>query len=125
MSLSDLTNKCFIEVSNINHISIIEKAKKEYDVKNIMILFFHYNKQNITADHLLIKEIENKTNMYINFIDISNLYNEKIKIINTLNLYTNNNLDYKNIRHNVELKHLIENIKDQITQYKQILEYKG
>jgi len=123
MSLSSLANNCFIEISSLNDIKKIEKAKQEYKSENIMILFFHYNKDNILADHNLIKEIECKTNMYVNFIDISKVYVEHINIINLLDLYSNKNM--KHIRFNVELKNIIENIKDQIVQYKQILEYKG
>jgi hypothetical protein len=123
MSLSSLANNCFIEISSLNDIKKIEKAKQEYKSENIMILFFHYNKDNILADHNLIKEIECKTNMYVNFIDISKVYVEHINIINLLDLYSNK--DMKHIRFNVELKNIIENIKDQIVQYKQILEYKG
>ena len=125
MSLSSLANNCFIEVTSLNDIQKIEKAKKEYKSENILILFFHYNKSNVLADHNLIKEIEYKTNMYVNFIDISKLYIEHINVINLLDLYSNHNENMKQIRSNVELKNIIENIKDQIVQYKQILEYKG
>lgn len=125
MCLSNLVNKCFIEVKSKDDISLIEKAKKEYKLNNICILFFHYNKDNIISDYETIKYLENKSKMHVNYIDISDLYNQKIKIIKMLNLYVDNSTDHITRRNNVELKHIIEDIKDQITQYKKILEYKG
>lgn len=125
MCLSNLVNKCFIEVKSKDDFSIIEKAKTEYKLNNICILFFHYNKDNIISDHETIKYLENKTKMHINYIDISELYNQKIKIIKMLDLYVDNSIDHINRRNKVELKHIIEDIKEQIIRYKKILEYKG
>ena len=125
MNIKKLVNNCFLVVSKTEDLKLIEQAKKEYNPNNILILFFHYDKKNIIKDHELIKYLENKSNMNINFINISNLYEEKIKIINTLDLYANKSKYMINLRKQVELKHIIDNLKDEIIQYKQILEYKG
>lgn len=123
MNLKNLVNNCFLVVSNEKDIIKINKAKEKYNKENILILFFHYNKNNYKSDYDLIKNLENKTNMYINFIDISNLYIEKLKIIDKLNLYSDNIEEHKNLRKEVVLKQIIDNIKDEINQYKEILEF--
>ena len=125
MNLNNLVNKCFLVKKKKKDLALIEKAKKDYNPKNILLLFFHYDKKNLIQDHELIKYLENESKMNINFINISNLYEEKIKIIDMLNLYIENSDQYLiDLRKQTLLKHTIENIKDEITQYKQILEYK-
>lgn len=125
MCLSNLVNKCFLEVKSKDDLNLIEHAKLKYNIDNICILFFHYNRGNIISDHEIIKYLENKSKMHINFINIADLYTQKIKLLKMLDLYVNDTEEHIDRRNKVELKHIIEDIKDQITQYKKILEYKG
>lgn len=128
LNLNNLINCCYIEVTSLNSIKTIELAKSKYNSKNILCLFFHYNKELVKEDYQLITKIENKTNMHINWIDISTLYEETKKINNSLGLYICNNKseEYnKNIRNKIILKEIKDYFKDNLVKYKQFTEIKG
>lgn len=123
LNLHNLKNKCFIQISSEYNIKTIEKALLEYKASNILCLFFHYDNNNIEKDYELIKVVESKTKIYINYIDISALYNEAIKINKIFKFYPNieNNIE---IRNKNILTKIINDIKENLIKYYSILEFK-
>lgn len=125
LDLKKLINYCFIEITSEEDINKIEYAKSKYKLDHILCLFFHYNIKSTLNDCQLINTIEEKTKMNINWIDISKLYEETIKINNSLGLYISNNKSEKynkNVRNKIILKDIKNYFKENLLKYKNYTE---
>ena len=66
--------------------------QKKYNNYEWLCVYFHWNDSNIISDLNFVKAFEKKFNINVNWINISKIYNEMIKLDSSLCNQSNNDL---------------------------------
>jgi len=75
-----LDNK-LIEISINTDFNLID-----FSQSNLCLIFFHYDKEKTDKDYFFVKKVEEKYNHYVNWIDISDLFENYKKLHDKLKL---------------------------------------